>query len=224
MAFLMKIAAVYTGQGLCDPLVALFKEVIPECSLVNIIDDSIIRDVKAAGGMTKAVALRLLDYFRKGEELGADYILNTCSSVGEVVAPARAFISAPIIRIDDPMAEEAVRTASRIGVIATLPTTLAPTMRLIGEKAAEAGKTVEVADGLAKGAYEALVAGDTAGHDNLILSTAKQLAGKVDCIVLAQGSMMRMRERLARETGIPVLASPICCAQYIKTLMHTKPQ
>lgn len=216
---MIKIAAIYTGQGLCDPLVALFKKTVPEISLINIIDDSIISDVKAAGGMTKPVALRLLEYFRKGEELGADYILNTCSSVGEVVEPARAFIETPIIRIDDPMAAEAVSKASRIGVIATLPTTLAPTMRLISEKAAQAGKKAEVFDGLAKGAYEALVAGKPQEHDELILSTAKTLAGKVECIVLAQGSMMRMREKLERQTGVAVLASPTCCTRYIKGLI-----
>lgn len=213
-----KIAAIYTGQGLCEPLTALFKKVLPDCRLINIIDDSIISDVKAAGCVTKAVALRLLSYYRKGQELGADYILNTCSSVGAVVAPARTFISTPIIRIDDHMADEAVSKASHIGVIATLPTTLAPTMQLIREKAKAAGKKVEVIDGLANGAYEALVGGNPDEHDRVILETAKKLAGKSECIVLAQGSMMRMREKLERETGITVLASPTCCAEYIKNL------
>ena len=63
---MVKIAAIYTGQGLCEPLTALFRTSIPDCQFINIIDDSIISDVKAAGGMSKAVAFRLLEYFYKG--------------------------------------------------------------------------------------------------------------------------------------------------------------
>jgi hypothetical protein len=38
------VVAVYTGQGLADPLKAVFKELLPDVRLVNIIDDSLIGD------------------------------------------------------------------------------------------------------------------------------------------------------------------------------------
>lgn len=214
----MKITAIYTGQGLLEPLSALLKKEIPGLRLSNIVDDSLIADVIAAGGVTKEVARRLVHYYEIAQERRPDYILNTCSSVGEIVELGRQLVDIPIIRIDAPMAAAAVRGYSRIGVIATLPTTLAPTIRLVEQTAARSGKKVAVVDGLAKGAYQALVAGRAQEHDRLIAETARQLAGRVECFVLAQGSMMRMQERLRQVSGKPVLSSPVCCADYIKTL------
>lgn len=214
----MKITAVYTGQGLCDPLSALLKKELPGLKLTNIIDDSIIADVIAAGGVTKAVTKRLIGYYAVAQEQGADYILNTCSSVGDVVGIGEKLISVPIIRIDRPMAETAVKNFSRIAVIATLPTTLEPTIRLVQSVAAEQGKQVTVLDGLAKGAYQALVSGRPQEHDALIEQAARALADQADCFVLAQGSMMRMQAKLAEVSGKTVLSSPVCCAEYLKTL------
>lgn len=214
----MKITAIYTGQGLCDPLSALLKKELPGLSLTNIIDDSIIADVVAAGGVTKAVTKRLIGYYAVAEEHGADYILNTCSSVGEVVELGERQITTPIVRIDLPMAQKAVKNFGRIAVIATLPTTLEPTMRLIRSEAERQGRSVTVLNGLAAGAYQALVAGDPQGHDAAIERAALALADRADCFVLAQGSMMRMQDKLSALTGKTVLSSPVCCVEYLKTL------
>jgi hypothetical protein len=40
------------------------------------------------------------------------------------------------------------------------------------------------------------------------MAAAEQVAHQTDVIVLAQGSMARMEESLARRTGKPVLSSP----------------
>ena len=57
-------------------------------------------------------------------------MLNLCSSVGEVADSAQdvaKYIGVPIVRVDEEMCREAVRKGQRIGVMATLPTTLEPT-------------------------------------------------------------------------------------------------
>ena len=215
----MKITAIYTGQGLCEPLSALLKKEIPGLELTSLIDDSMIADVIAAGGVTKAVAKRLIGYYAIAQEQGADYILNTCSSVGEIVELGSRMISTPIVRIDLPMAQTAVANFSRIAVIATLPTTLEPTIRLVENVARTQGKQVTVLNGLAEGAYQALVSGKPQEHDERIEQVARKFADQSDCFVLAQGSMMRMQEKLARVSGKTVLSSPVCCAEYLKTLI-----
>lgn len=218
----MKIAAIYTGQGLSDMLIPLFKKEIPGIELINITDDSMIHDVIAAGGVTKAVMRRLINYYAVAQTMNPDYILNTCSSVGEVVDLGRQLIDTPIIRIDEPMAEAAVKGYTRIGVLATLATTLEPTMRLLKTKAKESGREIDIISGLAEGAYQALTDGQAQKHDELLKEKAIAVADKVECIVLAQGSMMRMQNELKGITGKPVLSSPICCAEYIKTVMACK--
>ena len=52
---------------------------------------------------------------------------------------AAELASVPVLRVDQPMADHAVATARRIGVIATLPTTLEPTADLLRRRAAVAG-------------------------------------------------------------------------------------
>jgi Asp/Glu/hydantoin racemase len=198
----------------------MFAGNIPECRLINIVDDSLIADVIKAGQVTERVARRLLDYYRAAEEAGADIILNTCSSVGEVVDIGRQCAHVPIVKIDDAMTLKAVSLAQRIGVLATVSTTLGPTVRLLQRQANSAGKGIAVVEGLAGTALQALIAGQVEEHDALLLETAKGIADQVDIIVLAQGSMARMQDPLARETGKLVLSSPLLAVQSVRDMVR----
>ncbi|MBT2757804.1 Asp/Glu/hydantoin racemase [Mesobacillus foraminis] len=214
-----KVVAVYTGQGLAEPLKSIFDEQLPEVKLVNIIDDSIISEVVSEGEISASVKKRLFQYYQSAVDMGADIILNTCSSVGEVADLARPFIDIPIVKIDEAMAIEAVENYETIGVIATLPSTLDPTMRLIERQAELLQKNVRIIDALAKGAYDALVGGNPKIHDQIILKTAISVSSEVDVLVLAQGSMARMENLLREQTGVPVLSSPSRGVSEIKSLL-----
>jgi Asp/Glu/hydantoin racemase len=128
----------------------------------------------------------------------------------------------PIVKIDDAMTAQAVKQAGRIAVIATLPTTLGPTVRLVQRQAARLGKATAIVEGLAEGAFAAVMAGDAARHDALILETARCIADQVDLIVLAQGSMARMEHTLGQETGLPVLSSPVSGVLAVKQELDKK--
>lgn len=213
------VVAIYTGHGVVDALRALIKEYLPDVRLYNIIDDSLIQQVIQDGKVKESVALRLMQHFKMAVDLGADYILNTCSSVGEIASAARNIFETPILKIDEPMAKQAVQNFQKIAVLATLPTTLMPTINLVKSQAQILGKSVTVIDGLAKGAYEAGKAKNMEKFETLILEAAVRVAEQADCIVLAQGTMARMEEKLKEETGIPVLASPRLCVQEMKTML-----
>lgn len=203
------VVAVYTTLGLVEPLRRAFGESLPGVRLTNLVDDSLLRDVVQAGGVTEAVEIRLGTYYATARDLGADLILNTCSSVGEVAAAAHAagVYRVPIVRIDEPMAREAVALGPRIAVLATLPTTLAPTARLIQNvAAAEGAAPPRITEVLAAGAYDALMSGKTEEHDRLLEEAARGLAD-TDVLVLAQGSMARVAPRLRALAGVPVLSS-----------------
>jgi Asp/Glu/hydantoin racemase len=214
------ILAIYTGRGLDETIRQLFDDILPGNRLVNLIDDSLIADVVSAGRVTPAVTRRLIHYFLRAEDIGAEIILNTCSSVGEIVDLGRKICGVPIVRIDEPMANAAIERFDRIGVIATLPSTLEPTMRLIETTAQAAGKPVSVVDGLAAGAYDQLVSGNPEEHDRRILKTAIDISPSVDGIVLAQGSMMRIAELLAERLGKPVLSSPRLGLEAVRQILE----
>ena len=202
------VAAIFTAQSIVESTKQLFAELVPGCRVISIIEDALIQDVIRAGQVTPEIARRLVRYYLAAQDTGADLIFNTCSSIGDVAIMARSLVAIPLVKIDDAMAAEAVRTGARVSVLATLQTTLAPTVRLVKAQAAAAGRSVSVVEGLAQGAFEALMAKQQEKHDELVTAAAEQVAKQADVIVLAQGSMARMEAALAQRTGKPVLSSP----------------
>ncbi|HEX4814403.1 MAG TPA: aspartate/glutamate racemase family protein [Nonomuraea sp.] len=202
----MKIAMLHTVAALAAPLAALAAEVRPGVPVIHFVDESLLQDTIAHGGPPPHVLRRLVSYATFAKESGAGTLLVTCSSIGEAAERARALAELPILRIDEPMAEQAVETGARIGVLATLGTTLGPTTRAVQRAAARREVEREVVPHLCAGAFEALRGGDAARHDALVLAGFAELAGKVDVVVLAQASMARIVAEAAG--GVPVLSSP----------------
>lgn len=203
------LALVHTSATLVPVFQQLCKAQLPNVDTFNIVDDSLVRAIGAKGSLTADIARRVQAYITSAEAGGADYVLVTCSSIGPAVEAAAAFSAVPVLRVDQPMADQAVQTGRRIGVIATLPTTLNPTKDLVQRRATAASKSIELTAVLVEGAFEALMAGDAAKHDALVAAALRTLASQVDVIVLAQASMARVVDTLAPEDRrIPILASP----------------
>jgi len=214
------VVVVHTGPATLQPIKQQFEELLPDVRVVNLMDDSLLNDAITAGHLTKAITGRLVSYMQLGQNMGAAVLLNACSSIGEAASAARAAISVPIVKIDDAMAEQAVATGARIGVVATVRTTLEPTVRLIRAKAAEVGKTPEIIEALAEGGFEALLAGRADQHDDILRRTIQSLVGRVDVIVLAQASMARLVPELA-DLGVPVLSSPRSGVEAVRRMLTT---
>ncbi|QNK72387.1 Asp/Glu racemase [Variovorax sp. PAMC28562] len=214
------VAVVHTGPATVQPIKQQFQELLPDVRVINIVDDSLLNDVIAAGHLTEAVAGRILTYMQEGQKMGAVAILNACSSVGEAATAARAGLSIPVVKIDERMAERAVALGPRIGVVATVRTTLEPTIRLIRAKAKETGQQIEISEGLAEGAFQALLEGKTEAHDEVVRRTILSLVDKVDVIVLAQASMARLTSSLG-DLKVPVLSSPRSGVEAVRALLET---
>ena len=140
-------------------------------------------------------------------DAGAELVVFTCSSTSPLIDTARRCHQVPILKIDDPMAERAVRVGKRIGVLCTTNSTV-PSSELLAHHAARLGQTVAVEAVLVDSAFAALQRGDCAEHDELVQAAAENLAARTDVIVLAQASMAHLTEPLAARLPLPVLASP----------------
>jgi Asp/Glu/hydantoin racemase len=216
------IVVVHTGPVTVQPLKDQFKDQLPDARVINIVDDSLLNDVRAAGHLTPEVTQRMYSYMSNAQAMDADYILNACSSVGEAVDVLRGMIRTPIVKVDEAMALEASRIGTRIGVVATVKTTLEPTVRLIRKKAAEQKREVTVVERVAEEAFEALLAGNNERHDEILKRTIVGLADEVDVVVLAQVSMARLVPSLGA-TRVPVLSSPQSGVKMlIDALRHAK--
>jgi Asp/Glu/hydantoin racemase len=122
------------------------------------------------------------------------------------------------------MADEAVRRGKRIGVIATLSTTLEPTVDLVRRRADKAGSVVEVISRVCEGAFDALMSGDGETHDSKVAVALREMSEQVDIILLAQASMGRVVDNLPdADKRIPILASPPIAMAYLgKVLDHSR--
>ena len=217
---LKKLGLVHTSATLVPLFAALCKEKLPGVEVFNIADDSLVKGIREAGSITPTISKRVAGYVESAELAGADYIMVTCSSIGPAVEAAAKQRGVPVLRVDLPMADQAVQTGRRIGVVATLRTTLEPTADLISRRAAAAGKQIELTARLAEGAFEALMSGDAATHDAKVAAALKELSQQVDVIVLAQASMARVVDTLAAEDRrVPILASPGIAVDYLATVL-----
>ncbi|MFD6556414.1 aspartate/glutamate racemase family protein [Streptomyces sp. NPDC058398] len=134
---------------------------------------------------------------------GARVVLCTCSTIGAVAERTDAGV--PVLRVDRPMAAAAVSAGSRVVVLATVASTLEPTVALVEEEARRAGRPVEARTALVDDAWALFEAGDTDGCARVVAVAADAVAD-ADVIVLAQASMTAA-EGLTT-TSVPVLSSP----------------
>jgi len=151
-----------------------FEDLLPEVELKNIVDDTMLSEVMQEGEISTGIVQRVNLYVQAAEAMGVDAIFNTCSSLGPAIDAAKGLVSIPVVKIDDGMAEKAALEGEKIAFLATVPTTLRPTTDLIREKAAGMGRHIETREALSQGAFELLMSGETAGHDEMVLQTARE--------------------------------------------------
>ena len=213
------IAIVQTSAVSSAELKALCDEIMPDVTVYQIIDDSLIKEVNANGGPTYGVKRRMYNYYQQAESLGVDVILNQCSSVGEVADAIKPFVSVPVVKVDEAMAEKAVALGKKIAVVATVPTTVGPSVRLVEQKAKEAGKEIEIETHLVKDAMMILIEkGDVETHNKMVLGEVEAAAESCDVVVLAQGSMTVLLPLLGHIKK-PVLTSPRLGVERVKEVL-----
>ena len=202
-----KVVIVHTSLVSHAELNSLFHKIIPEATVQNIVDDSLLQEVKTVGHITPNIVARMCKYYQNAEMIGADLIFNQCSSVGEAAEIAAKTVNVPVLRVDRAMAEKAVQMGKRIAVVATVASTVEPSCNIVRRAAADAGRDCEIIPYLVDGAMDILMKEGPEKHNKFVLEMLKKCEQDVDVIVLAQGSMTA----LIPELGVirkPVLTSP----------------
>ncbi|MEU6944447.1 arylsulfatase [Streptomyces sp. NPDC046316] len=160
--------------------------------------------VRAGAEGPEAVAGAVRDVLAEAVADGTDAVLCTCSTIGGVAERSAAELGVPVLRVDRPMAAEAVR-AEKIVVVATVASTLAPTLDLLREESGE--RTSFVTTLVVDGAWERFLAGDRDGYLDAVAAAVDGVDPTGDpVIVLAQASMADAAERTT--TPLTVLSSP----------------
>ena len=114
-----------------DDTIVFLKEKVPGVKVEFITDSTILADVRANGGPTKEVYDRMKLYAKAAEISGADLIVNSCSTVGEVADEYRKEVSIPVMKIEDPMCQEAAKLGTKFAIFGTVETSMGPVARII---------------------------------------------------------------------------------------------
>ncbi|MFF8945704.1 aspartate/glutamate racemase family protein [Streptomyces sp. NPDC014864] len=199
------LALLHTSPAHVPVFDALRDEAHPALELRHFVDEDLLARARREG--PEAVAGEVRELIGRAATEGARAVLCTCSTLGGVAEAVRAGSGVPVLRVDRPMAAAAVAAGPRVVVVATVASTLAPTVALLEEEARRAGRPVTVRTRLAEHAWARFEAGDGDGYVREVTAAVDAVTGAdADVIVLAQVSMAAARQ--AATTPVPVLAAP----------------
>lgn len=194
----MKIICLHTAQSHVAGFASLFAKEGWDAELEHMVRPDMLARARTGGPDAVADDLdRMLGSFE-----GADAVLCTCSTLGELIEDIGSDI---VVRIDRPAMEQAARY-QKVMLAICLESTRRPSAALF-ENCAKAKQSHVV---LCEDAWPHFEAGDLAAFNRAIaqsIGAAVIGAPDTDCILLAQASMQGAAP-LLMDIGVPVLATP----------------
>ncbi|MEP7050507.1 MAG: hypothetical protein ABJB12_09155 [Pseudomonadota bacterium] len=200
------LAFLHTARAHVATFAQLARDIDDTIPVQHRVAERLLADATTAGTLTNAVRAALADEIRDLARVGSSLIVCTCSTLGGAAESAPTS-TCTVMRIDRPMAEQAVFSGRRIIVIAALRSTLAPTTELLRQVAANAKRSPVVVEVLNESAWRLWEGGEPANYAQAIAQTIAANAQRDDIVLLAQASMAPASE-LVRHLGVPVLSSP----------------
>jgi Asp/Glu/hydantoin racemase len=198
-----RVALIHALAHSIAPVNAELDRAWPECSRMNLLDDSLSADLAAnPHGLDAAMTARFLALAEYAVGTGADGILFTCSAFGPCIdAVARRWPNVPVLKPNEAMIADAASRGRKIGLVASFAPTLA-------SMPAEFPDGIIVVPVLAEGALRALDRGDAALHDRLATEAAQRAVVQgCNVVALAQFSLARAATAVERGVNVPVLTT-----------------
>lgn len=182
-----KLTILHTTLATTTTIPAMIRELYPdEFDIVNVLDDSLLNNIKCSGRMSASIIERFIQYACIAKNNGSDALLLACSSLGKAADIARELLDIPLYKIDEPMADQAVNSGNNILVLGTVKSTLEPTSDLIRSKRKSQEQSITCI--LIPDVFE-LYEIDREQHDQRIAEVIQEHLNTYDVIVLAQASM-----------------------------------
>ena len=95
-----RIGLIHTVSSLSRLFGELAGSLLPGVSLIELTDETLLRDAIAAGGLTPAIQQRLTRHVDALAMQGADAVMVTCSSLGPAVDTLAATSPLPLLRVE----------------------------------------------------------------------------------------------------------------------------
>jgi Asp/Glu/hydantoin racemase len=218
-----RIALVHASRAAVDLVTRYYSQAAPELEITNLLDDGVLRLLESGEPERARQRLREMLAAARGT-YGAEAALLTCSAVPlPMLAELRREAGITVLKIDEAMCDAAVRAGSRVGLLVSFLPASSTTQAQLAASAERIGTTIEIVEEQAPEALRALLAGDEATHEELLIAAADRLAGRnPDLIVLAQVSMSRLAPRLTARLGLPVFSSLASSLETMRSILLNK--
>lgn len=171
----------------------------------HVVDETLLADAQARGGVDEELRTRIAIRLREAAAT-ASVVVCSCSTISGAAESLADEIGVPVIRVDRPMAEQAVALGPRIAVVAALASTIGPTTELLQSVASEVARSIEIVELVCSDAWSEFEAGNMENYLDAVARAVDAIAVPVDVIVLAQASMAGAADRV--HVAVPVLSSP----------------
>lgn len=201
------IAFLHTARPNIELFSGLMARIDPSVPTRHELLETVLQSAVGTGTVTDTMRQQTEAALRALADSGAALVVCTCSTIGGIAEATTLDDGSRVMRIDRPMAEEAVASGRRIRVAATLPSTVRPTVALIEQVAAEMHLPVVIVEQLCEDAWPLFQQGDRAAYAQAIAEAVVAAADPEDVVVLAQASMAPA-EPLINTKGIRALSSP----------------
>lgn len=211
-----RIALIHATTAAIAPAEAGLAAAFPEAKPWNILDDRLLPDAAAAGGLTEPLEQRMRHLIRHAAGNGAAAVLLTCSMYGPVAIAAHETI--PALAPDEAAFDAATTGAyARVAVVASFEAALADSLERFRAHVQHRGVSIEATGICVPDAFAPAAAGDA---DAVAAAITAALTGTdIDAILLAQYSLAPAAPQIQEATARPTISGPHSGAARLRALL-----
>ena len=213
----MRVTMIHAIAESIPPVRLAFSDEFPEAEVVNVLDEGLLFDFDDQ--ITPSLRRRMSNLIGYCQDNNADAIGLACSVYAPVVDSAKELVEVPLVSSYGPVMADAVAVGPRVGLIASVSSTMRDSEYYLRLAAEEAGKTIEPHLCLADDLIQILRAEGQPGLECRLEEEVLKLAPDVDVVILSQFSFAAALAHLENVSPVPVLSAPHSSARTLKRLL-----
>ena len=187
----IRVGAVHALKQSIQPTQAAFESEWSTIEVSHLLDGSLYLDRSQGTADASELARRIQALLTYSSSTGTDGIIFTGSFFGDAVAHARNAIGIPVLRSFDGVLDEALREDRPLYVLSTAEDSVGLLQEEFRQEVQRRSRSTTVSGHVVEGALTAVVSGEVARHDELVLN-AVEMVDPEATIVFAQFSMERV--------------------------------
>jgi hypothetical protein len=211
-----RIALIHATTAAIAPAVVGMNTAFPGAEVWNILDDRLLPDADAHGGLAPQLVERMSRLIDLALANGAAGVLLTCSMYGSVAQATTADV--PVLSPDEAAFEKALAANyGKVLMVASFESALNDSVARFAEFLQANGSATKVVGETVPAAFIATKAGDVSALTAALIEAAEPYVGSVDAVLLGQYSLAPAAIALEEALGLPVISGPQSAALKLKS-------